>query len=88
MKNPKVQIQPGVKRVEEKKTYTIFQTDLKKGADKEFPKLSDIQNLTKDQIFEAWSILYIRPDNKQIFLKNRSGVRKKLNRFQILKETP
>jgi hypothetical protein len=74
-----------------KKTHTIFQTDLKKEADKDFPKLADIRNLTEDQILEAWSILYIRPDGKQIFMKNRTGmigVRKKLNRYEMLKENP
>ena len=76
----------------EKKTYTIFQTDLRPGADRESPGLADIRTLNKDQILEAWSILYIRPNGNRFYLKNRDpqnqkpSALKKKTRFQILKE--
>ena len=70
----------------EKKTYTLFQTDLRREANKEQPTLADIQALTREQVLGAYSILYIRPDGKRIFLKNRTPLKKKhLNRFEILK---
>ena len=68
----------------EKKTYTIFKTDLKQGADLNNPSLADI-NLTKRQISEAWSILYIRPDAKRIYLKNSDSPNRVYSRFEILK---
>ena len=73
----------------EKRTYTLFHTDLKPGANKENPGLADIRTLTTGQIFEAWSILYIRPNGDKFFLKDRNPKPlKKKTRFQILKEQP
>jgi len=71
----------------EKKTYTLFQTDLKFGADTINPGLADVRTLTQDQILGAWSILYIRPNGEKFFLKDRAPkpLRKK-TRFQLLKE--
>lgn len=77
----------------EKKTYTLFQTDLKPGTDRENPGLADVRTLSQDQVFGAWSILYIRPNGDRFYLKNRTGPLgqippplKKKTRFQILKE--
>jgi hypothetical protein len=72
----------------EKKTYTLFHTDLKLGADKENPQLSDVKNLSTGQILNAWSILYIRASGEKFYLKNSEPSKplKRKNRFQLLKE--
>lgn len=72
--------------MEEKKTYTIFHTDLTRKANKDQPSTGDIKSLTREQILGAYSILYIRPDGKRIYLKNKAPRKKHLNRFQILKQ--
>lgn len=72
--------------MEEKKTYTIFHTDLTREANKDHPTTGDIRSLTKEQILGAHSILYVRPDGKRFYLKNNSPKKKHLNRFQILKQ--
>lgn len=70
----------------ERKTHTIFHTDLNPGANKDQPRLGDIKSLNTGQILEAHSILYVRPDGKRMYLKNNSPRKKHLNRFQILKQ--
>ena len=71
----------------ERKTYTLFQTDLKPDVDVGNPQLSDVRSLTTGQILEAYSILYIKPNGQKIFLKDRSPKPLKLkNRYQLLKE--
>ena len=70
-----------------KKTYTLFHTDLRPGANKDFPTTADIRTLTPEQIKGAWSILYIRPDAKRFYLKNIEPFKKKkMTRFDILKK--
>jgi hypothetical protein len=68
----------------EKKTYTLFASDLISTADKLNPGLADIKILSTGQILEAWSILYIRPDSKRIYLKISEFPKKRYNRFEIL----
>lgn len=73
----------------ERKTYTLFQTDLKPGSNRENPQLSDVRTLTTGQILEAFSILYIKPSGQKFYLKNGSPKPlKRKTRFQLLKEQP
>lgn len=72
-----------------KKTYTLFRSDLRRDADPENPGLHDIKSLDQNQIYGAWSILYIRPNGDKFYLKNRTPKPvKKKTRFQLLKEQP
>jgi hypothetical protein len=70
--------------------YTFFSSDLKSGSDPNNPSLNDFKLLTTGQILHARSILYIRPDGKKIYLKNRSentaSKNKINNRYDLLRK--